>query len=107
MIKKACPVVVVVHIFNPSTQEVEAGGALWVQGQPDLQNKFQGRQGHTEKPCPEKLKKERKKGRKRKEGRTKERKRKRKKKKERLLSSHYSLGCPEIHIYHRLALNLG
>ena len=28
---------VVVHAFNPNTQEVEAGRSLWVQGQPGLQ----------------------------------------------------------------------
>jgi hypothetical protein len=34
----------VVHIFNPSAQEVEAGGSLWVRGQPSLQIKFQNRE---------------------------------------------------------------
>ena len=29
---------VVAHIFNPSTQEAEAGTFLWVQGQPGLQS---------------------------------------------------------------------
>ena len=28
---------VVVHTFNPSTQDAEAGGSLWVWGQPALQ----------------------------------------------------------------------
>ena len=43
---------VVVHTFNPSTQEVD----FWVWGQPDLQSEFQDSQGYTEKPCPEKQK---------------------------------------------------
>ena len=46
----------VVKSFNPSTQEAEAGGSLWVQGQPGLQSEFQDSQGcYIEKPC---LKKE-------------------------------------------------
>jgi hypothetical protein len=40
--------------FNPSTQEAEAGGFLWVWGQPRLQNKFQDSQGYIEKLCFEK-----------------------------------------------------
>jgi hypothetical protein len=36
--------VVVAHTFNFSTQEAEAGGSLWFQGYPDLQNKFQDSQ---------------------------------------------------------------
>jgi hypothetical protein len=32
------------HAFNPSTWEAEAGGSLWVPGQP-------GMNGYTEKPC--------------------------------------------------------
>jgi hypothetical protein len=44
---------VVVHAFNPSTREEEAGGFLssrpaW------LQSKFQDSQDYTEKPCLEK-----------------------------------------------------
>jgi hypothetical protein len=42
---------VVAHTFIPSTWEVEAGRALWVQGQPTLQSKFQASQVYTEKPC--------------------------------------------------------
>lgn len=38
---------VVAHTPNFSSQEAEA---LWVQGQSDLQSKFQDRQGYTEKP---------------------------------------------------------
>lgn len=34
--------------------EAEAGGSLRVQGQPDLQNKFQDSQGYKEKLCLEK-----------------------------------------------------
>jgi hypothetical protein len=40
----------VVHAFNPSTQEAEAGGSL-SSGQPGLQSEFQDSQGYTEKPC--------------------------------------------------------
>ena len=40
----------VVHAFNPSTREAEAGGFL------SLQSKFQDSQGYTEKPCLEKTK---------------------------------------------------
>ena len=43
-----------VHIFNLSTWEVEAGGSLRVQGQPGLQSEFQDSQGYTQKPCLEK-----------------------------------------------------
>jgi hypothetical protein len=46
---------VVVHAFNPSTWEAEAGD-FWVQGQPGLQSEFQDSQGYTEKPCLEKQK---------------------------------------------------
>jgi hypothetical protein len=38
----------VMHAFNPSTQETEAGRSLWIQGQPGLE--FQGSQA-TKKPC--------------------------------------------------------
>jgi hypothetical protein len=43
----------VVHTFNPSTWEAEAGD-FWVRGQPRLQSEFQDSQGYTEKPCLEK-----------------------------------------------------
>ena len=33
---------IVVHTFNPSTQEAEAGGSLWVRGQPGLQKLIPG-----------------------------------------------------------------
>jgi hypothetical protein len=36
----------VVCAFNPSTQETEAGGSLWVQGQLGLQSEFQDSQGY-------------------------------------------------------------
>ena len=42
---------VVVHTFNPRKWEVEAGGALWVQGQLVLQSKILDSKGYTEKPC--------------------------------------------------------
>jgi hypothetical protein len=42
---------VVVHTFNPSTQEAEVDESLLVPGQPGLQSKFQDSQGcYTEKP---------------------------------------------------------
>ena len=44
----------VVHAFDPSTWEVEAGGSLLIQGQPVLQSEFQDIQDHTEKVCAEK-----------------------------------------------------
>ena len=40
----------VVHTFDPRTQEAEADGSLWVQ----KQSKFQDCQGYTEKPSLEK-----------------------------------------------------
>ena len=47
---------VVVHAFNPSTWEAEAGGSLSL-GQPGLQSQFQDKlQSYTEKPCLEKQK---------------------------------------------------
>lgn len=42
---------VVVHDFDPATQEAEAGGPPWVWGQSCLQSKFQDIQSYTEKPC--------------------------------------------------------
>ena len=48
----------VVHTFNPSTLEAEAGGSLRVLGQPGLQREFQDNlQSYTEKPCLYPLKK--------------------------------------------------
>jgi hypothetical protein len=44
---------VVVHAFNPSTWEAEAGRFL-SRGYPGLQSEFQDSQGYTEKPCLEK-----------------------------------------------------
>jgi hypothetical protein len=46
----------VVHAFNPSTQEAEAGRFL--SSRPGLQSEFQDSQGYTEKPCLEKTKKQ-------------------------------------------------
>ena len=44
--------------FNPSTREAEAGGSLWVRGQPGLQIECQDRlQSYTENPCLEKPRK--------------------------------------------------
>ena len=42
---------VVVHVFDPSTQEAEAGGSLCVQGQPGLHREFQDGQGYIVRPC--------------------------------------------------------
>jgi hypothetical protein len=50
----------VVHTFNPSIWEAEAGD-FWVRGQPGLQREFQDSQGFTEKPCLKKPKKKKKK----------------------------------------------
>jgi hypothetical protein len=41
-----------VHTFNPSTQEAEAGGHLWARVQPGLQSEFQDRQSYyIDKSC--------------------------------------------------------
>jgi hypothetical protein len=40
----------VVHAFNPSTQEAKTGESLWIWGQPGLQSEFQDSQGYT--ACP-------------------------------------------------------
>jgi hypothetical protein len=45
--------VVVAHAFNPSTQETEADGSLWVRDQPGLQSEIQDSQGYKEKHCLE------------------------------------------------------
>jgi hypothetical protein len=50
---------VVVHAFNPSTWEAEAGGSLSSR-QPGLQSEFQDSQGYTEKPCLKKQTKNKK-----------------------------------------------
>jgi hypothetical protein len=47
----------VVHTFNPSTWEAEAGE---FRGQPGLQSEFQDNQGYTEKPCLKKQKQKQK-----------------------------------------------
>ena len=39
------------HTFNPSTQDVEAGGSLWVRGQHSLHSKFQDSQSYVVRPC--------------------------------------------------------
>ena len=46
----------VAHTFDPNTPEAEAGGSLWILGQPGLQSEFQGSQSYTEKPCLKKPK---------------------------------------------------
>ena len=43
---------VVVHTFDPSTREADAGGVLSLR--PAWSTKFQDSQGYTEKPCLEK-----------------------------------------------------
>jgi hypothetical protein len=50
---------VVVHAFNPSTWEAEAGRFL--SSKPAWSTEFQDSQGYTEKPCLEKQKKKKKK----------------------------------------------
>jgi hypothetical protein len=47
---------VVVHAFNPSIWETEAGRYLGLRPRPGLQSEFQDSQGYTEKPCLEKKK---------------------------------------------------
>ena len=42
------------HIIKP--WEAEAGGFLWVPGQPGLKSEFQDSHGYTEKPCLQKTK---------------------------------------------------
>ena len=42
--------------FSPSTREAEAGGFLWVWGQPAQQTKLQDSQDYTEKACLKKQK---------------------------------------------------
>ena len=52
--------VVVVHVFNPSTQEAGAGRSLWVRDQSGLQGEFQDSQSYyTKKPCLEERERER------------------------------------------------
>ena len=50
----------VLHVFNTSTWEAEAGRCVWVQGQPGLESEFQDSQSYTKKPCLWKKQKERK-----------------------------------------------
>ena len=56
LIRNLVVVTVVMHTFNPSTQEAEARKSLCVRGQLNLQRKFQDSHGYTEKPCLEKQK---------------------------------------------------
>jgi hypothetical protein len=62
-----CCQAVVVHVFNPSTWEADAGRFLSLR--PAWSTEFQDSQGYTDNPCLEKKKKKRRK---------KERKRKKK-----------------------------
>ena len=41
------------NAFNPSTLEAEAGGSLWVQGQPGLQSKLWDSQGYNKEALSE------------------------------------------------------
>jgi hypothetical protein len=50
----------VAHTFNPITQEADVGKSLRVQGQPDLQSKFQDSHSYTERPYLKKKKRKRK-----------------------------------------------
>lgn len=40
----------VAHAFTPSTEDTEAGGALWVWGQPGLHGEFHYIQDYVERP---------------------------------------------------------
>jgi hypothetical protein len=46
----------VVHAFNPSAREAEAGRSLWIWAQPGLQSEFQANLDYTEKACLDKTK---------------------------------------------------
>jgi hypothetical protein len=71
---------VVVHAFNPSTREAEAGGFL--SSRPaGLQSEFQDSQGYTEKPCLKKKQKTKNKTKKKKKQEKEKRKKKKEKKK--------------------------
>lgn len=48
---------IVIHTFNPSTQEAEVGIFLWVRGQPGLKSEFLYSQSHTADPILKKTKK--------------------------------------------------
>ena len=60
----------VVQFYNPSTWEAEAGGVLWVLGQPGLHSKFQFNRDYIVRLSQRKRKERRNEGRKegRKEG---------------------------------------
>jgi len=51
---------VVAQAFNTSIREAEAGGALWVQGQPGLHSEFQDSQSYKVSPPSQKKKKRKK-----------------------------------------------
>lgn len=42
---------IVARAFNPSTQEVQAGGPFQIHSQPGLHSEFQVRQGYIVRPC--------------------------------------------------------
>lgn len=42
---------VVQHVFNPSTEETDTAGSLWVPGQSDLHSVFQINQDYIVTPC--------------------------------------------------------
>lgn len=45
----------VVHGLNSSTQVAEAGGTLWIQGQPDIHSKFQDSHNYRVRPYLKKI----------------------------------------------------
>ena len=99
---------IVLHTFNPSSWEAEAGGSLWIRGQPGLQNELQDREDYTEKPYLKKQKGKEKEKEKEKKGRKEGRKgeRERVSEREREKSFWESLQTVTIHgtPHHHLAL---
>jgi hypothetical protein len=80
--------VVVVHAFNPSTWEAEAGGFLSLKpAWSGLQSEFQDSQGYTEKSCLEKTKKKPKKKKPKKKKKKKRKKKKERKKKDKKINT--------------------
>jgi hypothetical protein len=73
---------VVVHAFNPSTWEAEAGGFL-SSGQPGLQSEFQDSQGNTEEPCLKKNKNKKQKNKKKQKTKKKKKEKEKRKKRKR------------------------
>jgi hypothetical protein len=89
---------VVVHAFNPSTQEAEAGRFL--NSRPVWSTEFQDSQGYTEKPCLEKekerIEEEKRREEKRREEKRREEKRREEKRKE-------QVPCPATHAQQEMA----